>query len=91
MSQREFTDSKGVAWLVWSTTPTPGSVLGDEMRQGWLTFESDGERRRLAPIPRAWEEAAVDRLELYCRAAQPVTRSTPIRGVPQPPAADPEP
>ena len=40
---------------------------------------------RLAPIPRNWEEAAPDRLELYCRAAQAVTRTTPIRGVQQPP------
>ena len=85
MAHREFTDSSGTTWMVWGTTPSAGSVLGGEMRDGWLTFESDGERRRLAPIPRNWEEAAPDRLELYCRAAQAVTRTTPIRGVQQPP------
>ena len=89
MAQREFTDSRGTHWLVWSTTPTPGSLLGDDMRHGWLTFESDGERRRLAPIPRAWEDAAIERLELYCKAAQAVSRTTPIRGVPQPPETEP--
>jgi hypothetical protein len=59
------------------------------MRQGWLTFESDGERRRLAPIPPGWEDVAVDRLDLYCRAAQAVSRTTPIRGIPQPPTEQP--
>ena len=81
MAQREFTDSRGTHWLVWSTMPMTGSVLAGEMRQGWLTFESDGERRRLVPIPRDWENAANNRLELYCRAAQGVSRTTPIRGI----------
>jgi len=89
MPQREFTDSGGTHWLVWSTTPTPGSVLDGDMRQGWLTFESDGERRRLVPIPRGWERSTTDRLELYCRAAQAVSRTTPIRGIPQPPSTEP--
>jgi hypothetical protein len=82
MAQREFTDSKGTRWMVWSTPPSQGSVLGGDMQKGWLTFESDGERRRLVPVPRDWEQAAPDRMELYCRAAQPVTRTTPIRGIP---------
>ena len=88
MAHREFTDSRGISWMVWSTTPSAGSVLGGEMRQGWLTFESDGERRRLVPIPNNWEEAASERLELYCRAAQAVARTTPIRGIPEQPADD---
>lgn len=83
MAQREFTDSKGVDWLVWSTTPSSGSVLASDMQKGWLTFESDSERRRLVPIPRDWEEAAPERMELYLRAAVPVARTTPIRGIPQ--------
>ena len=82
MAQREFTDSKGTRWLVWSTTPSQSSVLDSDMQKGWLTFECDAERRRLVPIPRDWEQAAPDRMELYCRAAQPVTRTTPIRGIP---------
>ncbi|HKN65927.1 MAG TPA: hypothetical protein VJW73_06600 [Gemmatimonadaceae bacterium] len=87
MAQREFTDSKGIRWLVWSTTPTQGAVLGD-MQKGWLTFESDMERRRLVPVPRDWERAADDRMELYLRAAQRVTRTTPIRGTPMPTDGD---
>jgi hypothetical protein len=83
MGQRDFTDSKGTHWLVWSTTPSPGSLLASDMQKGWLTFESDGERRRLVPVPRDWEAAAPDRMELYCKAAQPVSRTTPIRGIPE--------
>lgn len=81
MGQREFTDSRGTRWMVWNTTPMTGSVLAGDMQQGWLTFESDGERRRLAPVPRDWENAANDRLELYCRAGEKVARTTPIRGI----------
>jgi hypothetical protein len=88
MAQREFTDSRGLAWLVWSTKPTPGSVLATDMQQGWLTFESSEERRRLAPIPRGWDEAPPERLELYCRAAQAVSRTTPARGISQPPSPE---
>lgn len=83
MSQREFIDSKGTHWLVWSTTPISGSVLASDMQKGWLTFESETERRRLVPVPRDWEDAAAERMELYCRAAQPVARTTPMRGVSQ--------
>jgi hypothetical protein len=88
MPQREFTDSKGIRWLVWSTTPSSSSVLSTDMQKGWLTFESESERRRLVPVPRDWEEAAGERMELYLRAAQPVARTTPIRGIPQPPERD---
>ncbi|HEY2852976.1 MAG TPA: hypothetical protein VGJ18_09040 [Gemmatimonadaceae bacterium] len=83
MAQRDFTDSKGTHWLVWSTMPSPGSVLASDMQKGWLTFDSELERRRLVPVPRDWEDAPPERMELYCRAAQPVARTTPIRGMPQ--------
>jgi hypothetical protein len=85
MAHREFTDSRGIRWTVWSTTPSAGAVLAGDMQNGWLTFDCDNERRRLVPIPRNWEEAAPDRLELYCKAAELATRTTPIRGIAQPP------
>lgn len=90
MAKREFTDSRGIQWLAWNTTPMAGAVLAADMQQGWLTFECDSERRRLTPIPRDWENAAADRLELYCRAAQKVPRTTPIRGVGQTPETESE-
>ena len=75
MAIKEFTDALGTRWVVWATVPAPGGVLGT-MREGWLTFESNYARRRLIPIPRDWEEASGERLELMCRAAIPVQRNS---------------
>ena len=36
---------------------------------GWLCFESATEKRRLPPIPRNWESASEERLNLLCRVA----------------------
>lgn len=69
MRAREFRDSKGVAWRVWKTLPTLPSMYSDERRNGWLMFESDTERRLLAPIPSNWEEAGPPRLEYFSRVA----------------------
>jgi hypothetical protein len=45
------------------------------MAKGWLTFEaSDGERRRLAPIPEmrgGWAKATPDKLREWCTMASP--------------------
>jgi hypothetical protein len=71
MAMREFRDSVGVAWRVWMTTPHAGAIYEERFRAGWLTFENDaGNRKRLAPIPRGWEEATCQRLELMCRVAE---------------------
>jgi hypothetical protein len=78
MPIREFTDSTGASWVVWSTLPSLGG-LPVEMRGGWLTFESAQSRRRLMPIPPSWEEVPTARLELLCRAAIEVRR-TPSSG-----------
>jgi hypothetical protein len=77
MAIREFTDSAGVAWRVWATRPPQaGAGYHESFRSGWLTFESaTGSRRRLAPIPRGWEDAPRERLELMCRAAEAVRRT----------------
>jgi hypothetical protein len=73
MPIREFTDAGGVRWQVWSTTPMRGDVR-PQFASGWLAFECEAERRRLAPIPRAWEDAADGALcELLAQAA-PVAR-----------------
>jgi hypothetical protein len=75
---REFVDAAGVRWRVWSTVPYSSGVAGT-MRQGWLTFEAGTERRRLAPIPSAWELASEDDLCRYCSRADVVGR-TPNTG-----------
>ncbi len=61
---------------MWDTTPQPRAVYDERLKGGWLTFESAVTRKRLAPIPRGWEEAPLDRLELMCRAAEVVRRSS---------------
>lgn len=48
---------------------------------GWLTFESPREKRRLAPIPRHWEDLPETELERLCGEAWPV-------GPPGPPPPD---
>ena len=75
MAIREFTDSSGKKWRVWSTVPTSPGAYDESLREGWLTFEGAGERRRLAPIPEDWEQATAERLDLMCRVAEVARRS----------------
>lgn len=76
MASRNFIDSNGVTWRVWSTIPDGVNLLGDDYGRGWLTFESEGALRRLVPIPSDWEQVPQPRLELYCRVANEVPRHT---------------
>ncbi len=73
---REFTDSTGTTWRVWNTTPRADAVFDESLRGGWLTFESATIRKRLVPIPRGWEEAPPERLDLMCRVAEVVRRAS---------------
>jgi hypothetical protein len=84
MAYREYKDSEGISWKVWNTSPVPGAVFSPTMRDGWLTFECDGDRRRLAPIPRGWERLSTAELERLCKEAQQYPRSTPQRGTAAP-------
>ena len=79
MAYREFVDSSGQSWRVWSTVPSMGSKLRGGFDQGWLTFERiDADKnlplRRLVPLPTDWESVPDDRLELMCRSAEEVAR-----------------
>ena len=79
---REFVDSNGVSWRVWSTVPSAGSRLRGGFDQGWLTFERTSPDqsatakplRRLVPIPTEWETASDGQLDQMCRAAEEVAR-----------------
>ncbi len=81
MAYREFTDSQGNVWRVWSTVPTTASGLTGSFSRGWLTFTSGDRLRRLSPIPNNWESLSPDRLEGLCDEAQDVARriSTSLR------------
>lgn len=49
--------------------------LGRQWTNGWLAFETAGEKRRLAPIPDAWEDLRVDALESLLQRARRVPPS----------------
>ena len=78
MGYAEFRDGNGKSWRVWKTRPQLVeilSILPGDWKNGWLTFECDGETRRLAPIPSGWEDFSPTRLELLRRMAEPTRPS----------------
>ena len=44
------------------------------LTHGWLAFDSDSEKRRLAPIPMGWDALPDGVLAALCREASPTTR-----------------
>lgn len=80
MPLRDFRDSQGTQWTVWSVAPSftlLPSVAGAEgqpLDQGWLCFESDTEKRRLAPVPEQWEKLDAGALGELLARAHPVAR-----------------
>jgi hypothetical protein len=97
MAHREFTDSLGIQWEVWTVVPeyaerrrggrsaqTPAIdrrehsefrvPLGSQWAEGWLCFKCETEKRRLVPVPEAWDAMSDADLERLCRSAKP-TRS----------------
>ena len=77
MAYREFVDSAKVLWRAWATYPTVGKVLSKGFENGWLTFESQTECRRLAPIPSGWEDFPDAKLLLLLKAAT-AARKKPV-------------
>ena len=76
MALREFTDPDGMSWKVWDVLPTlhaavarPGTILPEEVADGWLSFEAEGERRRFYPLPEGWECCTDTELGRLCRHA----------------------
>lgn len=78
MGLREFTDSDGVVWQVWTVTAdvldkrTTAEDYMREWQDGWLCFEHSGARRRLAQFPADWEAMPDEKLQLLLDQAQPV-------------------
>lgn len=79
MAYREFTDEDGVPWRAWDTYPTAGSKIAVQpsYESGWLSFECETERRRLMPVPSAWDGASDDGLRAWLTQAEPVRRAAP--------------
>jgi hypothetical protein len=51
--------------------------VASEYSDGWLCFEGDGEKRRLAPVPKGWNEAGPDRLATWLQSAKRVVKCAP--------------
>jgi hypothetical protein len=51
-------------------------VLTAGLDAGWLCFENDMEKRRLAPIPGDWTRCSREQLERYCAVAKRAPRPT---------------
>lgn len=51
--------------------------VASEYSSGWLCFEGDGEKRRLAPVPDGWYEAGPDRLTAWLQSAKRVVKCAP--------------
>ena len=52
-------------------------AVASEFSDGWLCFESQGEKKRLAPVPVGWQEAGPDRLSSWLQAAKRVVKCGP--------------
>ena len=50
----------------------PRLTMPEGLSQGWLTFESAAERRRLSPIPSGWDTASTSELAAFCARASMV-------------------
>jgi hypothetical protein len=80
MPLREFADRLGKVWRVWSVTIDQAYVhelreayLG-ELAQGWLCFESNAERRRLASFPEDWHLMTEGQLSALLERAKAAPR-----------------
>ena len=52
-------------------------AVASEFSDGWLCFESEGEKKRLAPVPVGWQDAGPDRLSSWLQAAKRVVKCGP--------------
>ena len=76
---RTIADSAGIQWMVFEverqdTAADRWSHLPPEFANGWLCFESDFSKRRLAPVPTRWSEFSDSELERLLVQAHPVRR-----------------
>jgi len=53
---------------------SPRASVAEGFAQGWLCFETRGEKRRLAPVPELWHRADDEMLEQWCAMATPALR-----------------
>lgn len=80
---REFTDTEGRRWLVYTVGTEAHGVgasrryLPDEYRRGWLAFECGERKLRLAPVPSGWTDMTDAALCALLAQARPTETTRP--------------
>ena len=83
-----FSDSAGIEWTVveieasaLSTLPR-SSLRHPEFKDGWLLFQSETTKKRLAPYPDDWRTMPAEDLERLCAKARtaPTVTSPSLTG-----------
>ena len=74
---RRFLLADAGEWVVFNVSPGISDMVDPEFCGGWLCFEHDDERRRLAPIPENWEDLPEPYLAGLWAVASPVARIPP--------------
>ena len=59
------------------SSPGRRGAVASEYSAGWLCFASDGEKRRLAPVPVNWMSANDSQVAEWCRIAKRVLKCGP--------------
>jgi hypothetical protein len=70
---RTVTDTQGRNWRIWHVVPQSAVLIqtSPQMSQGWLCFESDGDKRRMAQPPENWAALTdAELLELLSGASE---------------------
>jgi hypothetical protein len=70
MAYREFTDEQGRGWRVWDTHPQKPQIVAPGYENGWLSFETEGEKHRLVPIPPDWDTGPEPHLRRLLQSAR---------------------
>ena len=69
---KRFKAEDGRTWTVWQVEPDDRAM--EYLREGWLCFESEEERRRFAPIPHGWENMGDAVLRVLLSVSAPAQR-----------------
>ena len=77
-THRFFADARGVQWDVFAVYPEAGIAVRAKLKgrysEGWLSFNSETETRRLSPIPENWQSVSDEELARLAERAEVATR-----------------
>ncbi|HET7458673.1 MAG TPA: hypothetical protein VFJ74_13585, partial [Gemmatimonadaceae bacterium] len=72
-----FRDGDGIEWTVTEIAASAlaalprASLRHPEFKDGWLLFQSNATRKRLAPYPKEWQALSAEELSQLCQEARP--------------------